>query len=309
MPTTMIVKSTLLVLVCLAVVFTGAQQPETNSTEVPEITTASDEVNESSVELTLPPEVTIQPFVINNDTSVEIEVPNNETKNEELKKEEDKSSEIETENINEEDSEDEDEEEEEGNGSGGRAKEEETLSYKGSGEEEENEIPEKKSEETTDEKEVSEEEEEEDSPEEETEEKCTFNQFMSTLNISHFLPHDRVSLKKEFNSFQNIPERMRQSPSVNHTIQRLKRLMNMASTITGRQEFRSGLATFLQQNYELFLELELDPPCMTSLISIITAIRRSELWAIKCEYVNSRRSCKQRKYRDTLTGVCVCGVS
>lgn len=119
--------------------------------------------------------------------------------------------------------------------------------------------------------------------EEYEEPKCTFNQFLSDLNVSHYLPKDRISLKTEFDSFQNFPERIRQSPSVNYTIQRLTRLLKMATGLTSRQELRSGLATFMQHNYEHFLELELEAPCMTSLISIIAAIRRSELWAIKCK--------------------------
>lgn len=120
--------------------------------------------------------------------------------------------------------------------------------------------------------------------EEEEEEHCTFNRFLSGLNISHYLPEDRDTLKTEYEGFEaESPHRIRSSPSVNFTIQRLKRLLNLANTITSRQEFRSGLTTFVQHNYDLFLELELDASCVTSLISIIAAIRRSELWAIKCK--------------------------
>ncbi len=127
------------------------------------------------------------------------------------------------------------------------------------------------------------EEEEPEDGEPETEDRCTFNQFLSGLNISHYLPPDRVALRDEFDSFQDAPERIRHSPSVNYTIQRLKRLLNLTNGITSRQELRSGFASFIQHNYELFLELELDAACMTSIISIIAAMRRSELWAIKCK--------------------------
>lgn len=134
------------------------------------------------------------------------------------------------------------------------------------------------------------EEEEPEDGESEAEDRCTFNQFLSGLNISHYLPPDRVALRDEFDSFQDAPERIRHSPSVNYTIQRLKRLLNLANGITSRQELRSGFASFIQHNYELFLELELDAACMTSIISIIAALRRSELWAIKCKSMerNSR---------------------
>lgn len=129
---------------------------------------------------------------------------------------------------------------------------------------------------------------EEEEPEDgESEDRCTFNQFLSGLNISHYLPSDRGSLRDEFEGFEDAPERIRHSPSVNYTIQRLKRLLNLANGITSRQELRSGFASFIQHNYELFLELELDAPCMTSIISIIAAMRRSELWAIKCKSFNS----------------------
>ena len=115
------------------------------------------------------------------------------------------------------------------------------------------------------------------------EERCTFNQFLSGLNISHYLPEDRGSLRDEYETFKEVPERIRYSPSVNYTMQRLKRLLNLANGITSRQELRSGFSSFIQANYEIFLELELDAPCMTSIISVIAAIRRSELWAIKCK--------------------------
>lgn len=119
-----------------------------------------------------------------------------------------------------------------------------------------------------------------DEEDEEYEEQCTFNQFMAGLNISHYLPEDRESLRHELNSFTNHSEHLRYSPSVNHTMTRLKRLLNLANGITSRQDFRSGMAGFIQQNLGVFLDLELDPQCMTSIISTIAAIRRSEIWAI-----------------------------
>lgn len=134
------------------------------------------------------------------------------------------------------------------------------------------------------------EEEEPEDGETETEDRCTFNQFLSGLNISHYLPSDRGSLRDEYDTFEDVPDRIRHSPSVNYTIQRLKRLLNLANGITSRQELRSGFASFIQHNYELFLELELDAACMTSIISIIAAMRRSELWAIKCKCVFERNN-------------------
>ena len=107
---------------------------------------------------------------------------------------------------------------------------------------------------------------------------------MAGLNISHYLPEDRESLRHELNSFTNHSEHLRYSPSVNHTMTRLKRLLNLANGITSRQDFRSGMAGFIQQNLGVFLDLELDPQCMTSIISTIAAIRRSEIWAISGMY-------------------------
>lgn len=74
---------------------------------------------------------------------------------------------------------------------------------------------------------------EEEEPEDSSfEERCTFNQFLSGLNISHYLPEDRGSLREEYEAFQDIPERIRYSPSANYTIQRLVSRRDCASLVT-----------------------------------------------------------------------------
>lgn len=111
---------------------------------------------------------------------------------------------------------------------------------------------------------------------------CTFNQFLMNLNLSSYLPTDRQQLKSEYEQYESNPSKFHQSPSVNFTLSRLKRLLKLAQS-SSHNEIRSGLTSFLQNNYNLFLDLDLDPSCLGSIISIFAGIRRSELWAMKCK--------------------------
>ncbi|KAH9506647.1 hypothetical protein DERF_011370 [Dermatophagoides farinae] len=112
---------------------------------------------------------------------------------------------------------------------------------------------------------------------------CTVKTLLENMNLTAMLPQDGDVLRQEYDQYMlsDDPLQIRTAPSANHTFQRLNRLVNWFRDVANQQQVRAGLTNFLHQNFDIFLNLELDSTCINSIISILVAIRKNEPWALK----------------------------
>jgi hypothetical protein len=105
---------------------------------------------------------------------------------------------------------------------------------------------------------------------------CSAKEFITNLNISHYLPDDYENMKNE-----NIS---RIVPHINHTFAKFERLMNWAKKVYDDKELNEAFKAIRSMSYDMVYELDLEPECLSAFLRIVNGMQKGKTWAFKCKF-------------------------